>query len=101
MYEKLVKQLLERGEQQALRDAFDLVRADGDHDANRVLRSKVMGLLKSRGNSELEDLYWKSMLFDAPQDFDVFCRYIEKDRPADKQFYMPRRKQLYHVARSL
>ena len=44
------------------------------------------------------DLYYKTHLFDAPHFFDSFCIYIEKDRPAEKQFYLPRRKQLKVLA---
>lgn len=46
-------------------------------------------------------IYRDSLLFDAPFDFDCFCRYIEWDREEDKKFYMPRRKQLLPLARAL
>ena len=46
-------------------------------------------------------MYRDSLLFDAPFDFDCFCRYIEWDREEDKKFYMPRRKQLLPLARAL
>lgn len=46
-------------------------------------------------------LYRDVLLFDAPYDFDCFCRYIEWDREEDKKFYMPRRKQLLPLARAL
>ena len=46
-------------------------------------------------------VYRDSLLFDAPFDFDCFCRYIEWDREEDKKFYMPRRKQLLPLARAL
>ena len=44
------------------------------------------------------DLYYKTHLFDAPHFFDSFCIYIEKDRAPEKQFYLPRRKQLKRCA---
>jgi predicted phage terminase large subunit-like protein len=47
------------------------------------------------------DLYYKTHLFDAPHFFDSFCIYIEKDRAPDKQFYLPRRKQLRRVAQGI
>ena len=47
------------------------------------------------------DLYYKTHLFDAPHFFDSFCIYIEKDRAPEKQFYLPRRKQLKLVADAL
>ena len=46
-------------------------------------------------------IYRDTLLFDAPFDFDCFCRYIEWDREEDKKFYMPRRKQLLPLARAL
>ena len=50
---------------------------------------------------KLSRIYRDALLFDAPFDFDCFCRYIEWDREPDKQFYMPRRKQLLPLARAL
>jgi predicted phage terminase large subunit-like protein len=47
------------------------------------------------------DIYWKSLLFDAPIDFDAYCIYIEKNRPVDKRFYLPRRKRLIDVVSAL
>jgi len=46
-------------------------------------------------------LYRDTLLFDAPFDFDCFCRYTEWDREEDKKFYMPRRKQLLPLARAM
>ena len=46
-------------------------------------------------------LYRDTLLFDAPFDFDCFCRYIEWDRQEDKKFYLPRRKQLLPLAQAL
>lgn len=39
-------------------------------------------------------MYRKTLLFDAPHDFDSFLLYVELDRPADKKFYQPRRHYL-------
>ena len=50
---------------------------------------------------KLVKLYRDTLLFDAPYDFDCFCRYIEWDREEDKKFYMPRRKQLLPLAQAL
>ena len=50
---------------------------------------------------KMYDLYRDILLFDAPHDFDCFCRYIEWNRQPDKRFYMPRRKQLLPLARAL
>lgn len=67
-----------------LRDYIDHTEPENDDDAEKLLR-----------------VYRDTLLFDAPFDFDCFCRYIEWDREPDKQFYMPRRKQLLPLARAL
>ena len=36
----------------------------------------------------------RSLLFDAPYDFDAFLRYLEWDRKPEKRFYLPRRHYL-------
>ena len=41
------------------------------------------------------------LVFDAPYDFDAYCRYIEWDRPREKRFYEPRRKKLKLIADQL
>lgn len=49
------------------------------------------------GRKALKELY-KVV---ARDDFDSFCVYIEWERPLVKQFYRPRRKQLYPLAKEL
>lgn len=67
-----------------LREYLSKAETDNDEDAAKVLK-----------------LYRDTLLFDAPFDFDCFCRYIEWDREEDKKFYLPRRKQLLPLARAL
>ena len=67
-----------------LREYLSQAETDNDKDGELLLR-----------------IYRDSLLFDAPHDFDCFCRYIEWDREEDKKFYMPRRKQLLPLARAL
>lgn len=69
---------------QMLREYMSKAEPDNDKDADKLLRT-----------------YRDTLLFDAPYDFDCFCRYIEWDREEDKKFYMPRRKQLLPLARAL
>ena len=69
---------------QMLREYLSQAEPENDRDADKILR-----------------LYRDTLLFDAPFDFDCFCRYIEWDREEDKKFYMPRRKQLLPLARAL
>lgn len=69
---------------QMLRDYIESAHPENDADAGKLLRT-----------------YRDTLLFDAPWDFDCFCRYIEWDREPDKRFYQPRRKQLLPLARAL
>ena len=69
---------------QMLREYLTQAEPENDKDAEKLLR-----------------IYRDTLLFDTPFDFDCFCRYIEWDREPDKQFYMPRRKQLLPLARAL
>ena len=85
------------------------------HEENRWLRGQIALARKEIGGSgvgftdgsvlrkleRLNGVYRKSLLMDARVDFDAYCRYIETDRPPEKQFYMPRRKQLRPVAEAL
>ncbi len=119
------------GDAKALADAFELVKALEEqtrieiydvegrevdlldnigedamdaHGYSKRIREACERLLAKGGGdypSTLLEVELGSMLFDAPYDFDVFCRYIESEREDDKQFYLPRRKQLYPLARSL
>ena len=69
------------------------------HELNRKIRAGANGLLRiGVAADEMQELYYKTHLFDAPHFFDSFCIYIEKDRAIEKQFYLPRRKQLKRCA---
>ena len=121
-YEKTVRSLLRHGDYEALADAFavcreletvDSVKVEGTgrrerpttvydkgnfllaHNLNREIRVEAKRAIKFGADADrMQDLYYKTHLFDAPHFFDSFCIYIEKDRPINKQFYLPRRKQL-------
>lgn len=124
----MINSLLERDDPCALKDAFELCREleivdsmtieggkrdygsvvyDPDnfklaHDFNRRIRQAANRMVKDGVDTEnMLDLYYLSHLFDAPHFFDSFCIYIEKERPFDKQFYLPRRKQLLPCSQAL
>lgn len=125
-YEELITKLIERDDPYAIKDAFDLCRnlemegavtVEGSgkrdygttvyneenfqhaHELNRQLRQAANRMVRDGVDADnMLDLYYKSHLFDAPHFFDSFCIYIEKDRAPDRQFYLPRRKQLKRVA---
>lgn len=69
------------------------------HENSELLRQNLKQL--DRKSEKLLKVYRDSLLFDAPFDFDCFCRYIEWDREGDKKFYMPRRKQLLPLVQAL
>ena len=128
-YVELIPKLIARDDPYALRDAFDLCRElemdgavkveghgkrdygttiyDDDnftraHDLNKQLRIAANRMVRDGVDADnMIDLYYKSHLFDAPHFFDSFCIYIEKDRAPEKQFYLPRRKQLKPLAEAL
>lgn len=125
---KLIERGEAQGDAKALEDAFELIKAYDEserlsvydieggeiavnadvgvasaHEMSKRVRRACEKLL-SEGNvyaSTLMDVELESLFFDSPYDFDAFCRYIESERDDDKQFYMPRRKQLYVLTKSL
>ena len=128
-YKALIPKLIERGDIEALRDAFDVCRElervgaveimskgkrDGgetifDEDNFKTAHELVKGVRQSANQmlalganaDEAHELYYQTHLFDAPYFFDSFCLYIEKDRDPSKQFYLPRRKQLLPCAEAM
>lgn len=127
-YAKLIRGLIARGDPHSLEDAFDLCREletldavqvfggkaereatiydEGNfnlaHELNRQVRAEA-NACRASGVAvyDMLDLYYRTHLFDAPHFFDSFCVYIEKDRQPEKQFYVPRRKQLLPCVEAL
>ena len=71
------------------------------HKYNREFRKRISGAVRrlaERGAQceliRMNDLYYKSLLLDAPVDFDAFMLYLEKNRNPEDRFYLPRRKVL-------
>ena len=91
----------------ALEDYFDCIRLleetdfDEAHRLNKEIRKISAMEAKRQVSARMLDLNKRSLLFDAPYDFDAHCRYIEWNREANKKFYMPRRKQLKIVVDGL
>lgn len=88
-----------------LKDYFDLLCSMEDkaeaHRRNREVREVSLREGRAQRSGRFLDIYWNAMLFDAPIDFDAYCIYIEKNRPVDKRFYLPRRKRLIDVVTAL
>lgn len=120
-YKQAALGMIERGEAgdyAALRDAFDMVRCleldgsmevDGQliynkerfreaHEIVKAIRTLSAKAVVHGGGAGMLDLNKRTLLFDAPWDFDAYCRYIEWNRPKEKRFYEPRRKRLKMVA---
>lgn len=121
----LIDKLIERREPSALEDAFSLVRElekegsyvgwgkEGQqrfydeekfrkaHEYSGLIRRESAKLVREFGYEDMLDLNKRTLLFDAPFDFDCAFRYAEWNRPIEKRFYEPRRKQLLPIARAL
>lgn len=94
------KSPLDRG---AYTDLFSAARQWEDedfqaaHSVNKRLRELSTKALRACGSSDADffyEMYRKSLLFDAPHDFDSFLLYMEMDRKPEKKFYAPRRHYL-------
>ena len=88
-----------RIESKGKRDHGTIIYDDGNfksaHDYSKRIRQSANAMIKDGVEvDKMLDLYYRTHLFDAPHFFDSFCIYIEKDRSPEKQFYLPRRKQL-------
>jgi len=86
---------------------FELARKryelSGEIDKSLKLTSIVKGIATRWAPTDIRffDLYNKCLLFEAPYIFDSYLLYMEKNRPVEKRFYLPRRKTLYTVVKDL
>lgn len=91
----------------ALSDAFDTLRLLEPedfalaHEKNKEVRRLSAKYAAERTDMKMFELNKRSLLFDAPYDFQAYCMYIEWNRANDKRFYLPRRKQLLQVVKAL
>ena len=107
--QELVKKAFQRdlSDPSALNDAFDSLRLLEPedftlaHERNKEVRRLSAKFATEQKSIRMFELNKRSLLFDAPYDFDAHCRYIEWNREPSKRFYLPRRKQLYRVAKAL
>lgn len=75
-------------------DLFDLGRSLGDLDLNDEVMRIAAREAKRQNSLEFYDLYKKTLLVAAPHRLDAYLLYLEFNRPVEKKFYLPRRKQL-------
>jgi predicted phage terminase large subunit-like protein len=73
------------------------------HEKSAAIRDEARKILASSMGStaKLLELDKRTLLFDAPHNFDAFCQYMEINRETERQFYFPRRPQLYQIARQM
>ena len=87
----------------AYEDLFSVCMEEGRHGENRQMR-ELLGRQISSGRGDMGaffELYKRSLLFDAPGDFDAYMLYLEINRPPRERFYLPRRRIMREVARYL
>lgn len=92
----------------ALRDYFETLRLleqsggfDEAHQRNKEVRKLSARYAKEQLSADMLDLNKRSLLFDAPYDFDAYCQYLEWNRSPEKKFYIPRRSVLRPLVRDL
>jgi len=91
----------------ALQDAFEIIRAlekedfSKAHEYNKKIRSLSAKYAREQKSIKMLELNKRTLLFDAPYDFDSYLRYIEWNREPSKRFYLPRRKQLKPVVQAI
>lgn len=70
------------------------------HGINADFRKKIASAIRRMaaegkpGLGKMNELYYQSLLIDAPVDFDSFILYLEKNRKPEERFYLPRRRVL-------
>lgn len=92
---------------QVLSDLFGMcVHIENDdfeyaHKLNKTVRNESAKRAIQNHSIKHLELYKKSLLFDAPHEFDAYLQYVEFDREPESRFYLPRRKQLLQVVQAL
>jgi len=87
-------------------DLYSLVREKEEEPNSLVYGKKLKDHLekymaKYDNLDYVLDFYNRLCLFLAPNDFDSYLIYLEKNREPEKRFYLPRRKQLRKVVDAL
>lgn len=65
------------------------------HGLNREMQDRIREDMRNGGPiGDLFEAYSKSLLLEAPWDFEQYMLYVEIDRPPEERFYQPRAKTL-------
>lgn len=104
MITEIQKRLSVKPEFQLMSDLFELLRLVKNKKDAYPINAMVRDLaydLAMNGSVEAYNLYKKTLLYDAYDNFDSYLLYIEFERKPEKRFYLPRRKQLKIVVDDL
>lgn len=71
------------------------------HEKVKQIRKISAEEAKRQISQKMLEINKKTVLFDAPYNFDCFMRYVEWNRAPEKRFWMPRRKQLLPVCKAI
>jgi len=99
IFQKIKKAYEKEGTLDILEDLFSYCVTNEDHVENKYVRKEAQEHIKDGEGYLAYDLWRRSLLFDAPVEFDAYCLYIELDR--ENKFYAPRRKQLKKIVDAL
>lgn len=97
------------------RDCLDLLlnmREDFSFSENKEVRDYAIKISKyahemagymaaQTGSGEFDDLYWKYLLLEAPEIFESYLYYMEKNRKSKRKFYEPRKRTLSVLVQDL
>lgn len=109
-YKTLFKKIIDDGLDNKINNRYCLdlllnMREDFDFSENKEICDYAMKISKhahdmsgymaaQTGSGEFEELYWKYRLFEAPELFESYLYYMEKNRQPKRRFYEPRKKTL-------
>ena len=97
LIQEIKSRLETKPEFQLMSDLFELLRLVSNKREAYPLSAWVRDLAYNEamlGSVDAYNLYKKTLLFDAYDNFDSYLLYVEFDRKPEKRFYLPRRKQL-------
>ena len=63
-------------------------------ELSKYVKKTALNSYISTTNKDYEDIYWKTLLFEAPHLFDSYLLYLEKNREESDKFYEPKRSVL-------
>lgn len=108
-YKSIFQKILDSGleSRQSIQDIHDLLCALRDEGGmtdtymhryalkiSNYARDMAQYNAKITGSGAFDDLYWRLLLFEAPELFESYMYYMEKNRADSKKFYYPRRRTL-------